>query len=288
MPSSADSTAHQAGGAVRRFWWRTGQPARLAIGCLGVVTALAVTGAVAFSGEDLSRNPGNGGLDASGFRGDSLQVTVRAVTEVDLFEGADPVTGRVVLARVAGVRPMPDCWAAESRAAAQELLRGKDVRLVVKREDTSGGDRILVDVELPDGADYARTVVSGGVVQADLAARGELASDESGARLGRLGLWAAACAPGANTTPVSLPPTSTSAPSPTTTTATTTPETTTPEPPPPPQPTTTEPEPPDEEWDDSRLGKPCLFEGARRTTKDGYEIVCSRNGKNQLRWRRAD
>ncbi|MGI5499028.1 hypothetical protein [Lentzea sp. CA-135723] len=296
MPSTADSTAdsaaHQAaGGAVRRFWWRAGQPARLAIGCLGVVAALAVTGAVAFSGDDLSRHRGSDGLEASGFRGDSLRVTVRSVTEVDLFEGADPVTGRVVLAQVAGVRPMSGCWVAESRGAAQDLLLGKDVRLVVKRDDTSGGDRILVDVELPDGADYARTVVSGGAVQADLAARGELASDESGARLGRLGLWAAACAPGANTTPVSLPPTSSSVPSPTTTTApTATTGTTLPEPPPPPKPkpTTTEPGPPDEEWDDARLGKLCLFEGARRTTKDGYEIVCSRNGKNQLRWRRAD
>ncbi|WP_394618705.1 hypothetical protein JNUCC0626_06265 [Lentzea sp. JNUCC 0626] len=287
MPSTADSAAPEAG-AVRRFWWRTSQPARLAIGCLGVVTALAATGAVAFSGDDPSRNRGNGAHEASGFRGDALQVTVSSVSEVDLFEGAEPVSGRVVRARVAGVRPVSDCWVAQSRAAAQELLLGKDVRLVVKREDASGSDRILVDVELPDGADYARTVVSGGAVQADLTARGDLASDESAARLGRLGLWTAGCVPGGVTTTVSVAPTTSAVPSSTTTTTVTTTTEPAPPPPPAPVPTTTEPEPPDEEWDDFRLGRPCLFEGARRTTKDGYEIVCSRNGKNQLRWRRAD
>ncbi|GLY47730.1 hypothetical protein [Lentzea sp. NBRC 102530] len=286
MPSPADSAAPEAG-IVRRFWWRTSQPARLAIGCLGVVTALAATGAVAFSGDDLSRSRGDGAHEASGFRGDAVQVTVSSVSEVDLFEGAEPVSGRVVRARVAGVRALPDCWVSQSRAAAQDLLLGKDVRLVVKRED--GGDRILVDVELPGGADYARTVVSGGAVQADLAARGDLADDESAARLGRLGLWAAGCVPGAVTTTVSTAPTSSSVPSaPPATTTTTEPSPVPPPPPPPPAPTTTEPAPPDEEWDDFRLGKPCLFEGARRTTRDGYEIVCSRNGRNQLRWRRAD
>ena len=287
MPSTAESAAHGAvTGIVRRFWWRTSQPARLAIGCFGVVTALAATGAVAFGGDDLSRERGNG-LEASGFRGDSLQVTVREVTEVDLFEGAEPITGRLVRARVAGLRPVADCWAAESRAGAQDLLRGKVVRLVVKK-DASGSDRLLVDVELPDGTDYAQTVVSGGVVPADLSARGELARDESAARLGRLGLWAAGCAPGGVTTASSTPPSSSVSSAPTTTTVTTTTETSTPPPPPPPPPTTTSSEPPDEEWDDSRLGKLCLIEGARRTTRDGYEIVCSRNGKNQLRWRRAD
>ncbi|MFJ5986246.1 hypothetical protein [Lentzea sp. NPDC092896] len=285
MPSTAESAAHgAAAGIVRRFWWRTSQPARLAIGCFGVVTVLAATGAVAFSGDALSRERGNAGLEASGFRGDSIQVTVREVTEVDLFEGAEPITGRVVRARVAGLRPAAGCWVAESRATAQDLLRGKDVRLVVRRDDAS--DRILVDVELPDGTDYARTVVSGGVVQADLAARGELAPDESGARLGRVGLWAAGCAPGAVTSASSTPPSSSAPSSSTTTVVTTTTETSTPPPPPPPPPTTTSA--PDEQWDDSRLGKFCLIEGARRTTKDGYEIVCSRNGKNQLRWRRGD
>lgn len=253
------------------------------------MTALAATGAVAFNGDDLSRERGNGGLEAGGFRGDTLQVTVQTVSEVDLFEGAEPITGRLVRARVAGLRPVTDCWVAESRATAQDLLRGKDVRLVVRRDDESGSDRILVDVELPDGADYARTVVGDGVVPADLTTRGELAPDESAARLGQLGLWAAGCA----LTPVaatasSTPPSSSSVPSPTTTTTvTTTTEHSAPPPPPPPPPRPTSSSP-DEEWDDSRLGKVCLIEGARRPSGDGNEIVCSRNGKNQLRWRRAD
>src|SRR5688500_16374200 len=86
LPSTAESAAHGAAtGSVRRFWWRTSQPARLAIGCFGVVTALAATGAVAFSGDGFPRERGGAGLEASEYRGDSIQVTVNVVSDVDLF-----------------------------------------------------------------------------------------------------------------------------------------------------------------------------------------------------------
>ncbi|WP_439658725.1 thermonuclease family protein [Lentzea sp. HUAS TT2] len=285
MPSTTESAARGAAtGTVRRFWWRTSQPARLAIGCLGVATALATAGVVALSGGEQPSERGGSVLDELGARGDSLRVTVRSVSDVDLFEGAEPITGRVVSARVAGVSPMADCWVAESRTAAQDLLRGKDVRLVVRRDD--GSDRILVDVELPDGTDYARTVVGDGVVRADLPVRAELEQAESTARQERRGLWGVSCV----RTPVAVmvssarpvPP----APSSTTTTAeTTTTESAAPSSPPA---SSSPPPPEEEEWEDSRLGKPCLIPGARRPAKGDHEIVCVRNDKGQLRWRRGN
>ncbi|GHH39749.1 hypothetical protein GCM10017774_31880 [Lentzea cavernae] len=257
------------------------------VACLGVLTALATTGAVGFSGAGTPRQRGGGGLDEATSRGDSVEVTISAVSDVDLFEGADLATGLAFRGRVAGLSRTADCWAAESRATARELLAGENVRLVVRKDDVSDDDRIAVDVRLPDGSDYARSVVSGGLAQADTSARGDLAPVESTAREERRGLWSAACAPGsATTTSSSAPPPST--PDPVTTTAPTTTTAPSPGPVPPPSPPAPPPPPPTEEWDDPRLGRFCLVEGARRTTPDGHEMVCTRNPKNQLRWRRAD
>ncbi|GAB2813093.1 thermonuclease family protein [Lentzea nigeriaca] len=271
---------------MRRFWWGAGHHTRLTIMCLGVVTALAATGAAGFLGDAEPRDHGDAGPDTAVLRGDSFEVTVHTVSDVDLFEGVEPATGLFFNARVAGLRSIADCWLTESRSTAQTLLRGKTVRLTVKKNIDAGANRIAVDVRLPDGADYAQTIVHDGVARADLSTRDELAPVESAARQERRGLWAASCL--TNETP-----TSSSTPSSTTTTTTTsapTSEPSTPPPPPPPPSITTTTTPPfdeHDEWDNIWLGKICFKEGARRTSPSGEEMVCARNGRN-LRWRRAD
>jgi endonuclease YncB( thermonuclease family) len=258
--------------------------------CLGVLTVLVTTGAAGFVGGDTGpRKREEAGRAPTVHRGDSFEVTVHTVSDVDLFEGVELATGLSFDARVAGLRRVADCWLAESRTTAQNLLRGKTVRLTVKNDVDPGADLIAVDVQLPNGVDYARTIVQDGVARADPAARDELAPVESAARQERRGLWAADCILDSSTaTPSSTP--SSSTPAPTTTTTTTT---TAPEPSAPPRPTLSlTPLPPpssdDDEWDGILLGKVCFKEGARRTNRDGEEMVCTRNGRNQLRWRRAD
>ncbi|TWP48416.1 hypothetical protein FKR81_27860 [Lentzea tibetensis] len=276
-------------GIVRRFWWRINQRARLAVACLGILTALVTTGTVGFGGEVVPQERESAGLEEAMHRGDSLEVTVHTVSDVDLFEGVEPATGLAFRARVAGLRQIADCGPAESRSVAQSLLRGKNVWLVVKSDDVSGNDRIAVDVRLPDGADYARTIVHEGAASADLSAREELAPVESAARQEHRGLWAAGCAPDAATATATSAPSS-SAPSPTVTTTTTT--TTTTEssaPPPSSEPATATSRPPaDDAWVRFVVGKRCFFEGVRKRSPKGNVVVCGRNGKNQLRWRRAD
>ncbi|SMC50866.1 hypothetical protein [Lentzea albidocapillata] len=272
-------------GFVRRSWWRSSQGARLALAGLGVVTTVATTGAIAFNGVVVPGRHGSSGLEANLRRGDSVEVTVHKVSEVDSFEGVEPGTGLFVRARVAGVRPAGDCWRAESRAAAQNLLLGKDVRLVMRMDDGSGGDQIMVDVLLPNGDDYAWTIVHDGAAPADRSARKDLATVESDARHDRRGVWATSCDPGAtNVTATSAP--SSSAP----TTATTTTATTVPAPaesPPPRSSSAPEPSvPPDDLWDDILKGGRCTAEGERRTSLTGREMVCVRNQKDELRWRR--
>jgi endonuclease YncB( thermonuclease family) len=277
-------------GIVRRFWWRSGQRTRLAIACAGVLGALAVTGAAGFSGD--ARPAERGGPGVAVHRGDSFEVTVRAVSGVDLFEGVEPDTGRVFGARVAGVNAAP-CWLSQSLAAAENMLRGKKVRLTAKSDGDTGTDRLLVDVELPDGSDYAQTVVGEGTASADLAARGDLAPVESAARQQRRGLWAGGCTGYRDdvlATPSSTPQTSTTTtPVPTTTTTPPPPviTTTIEKPAPQPPPTTTE-EPGDEEWLGRFVGRRCFLEGATKTSPKGTEIVCTRGPKGQLRWQRAD
>lgn len=253
--------------------------------CLGVVTTVATTGAAGFVGAELPLGHDRTGLEAAVQRGDAFEVTVHAVSDVDSFEGVEPATGLFFDAHVHGVRQIADCWLNESRAYARELLSGRKVRLTVKKGDVSGSDRITVDVRLPDGTDYARTVVSGGVALADLSARDELGAVESAAHQERRGLWAAGCAPGAATaTASSVPSSSASA----TTTTTTAPPTTgsSASPPSTPGSSTSAPSP-DDSGTDARIGKFCLFEGSHGTSPNGGEIVCTRNEKNQLRWRRA-
>ncbi|MET9224327.1 hypothetical protein [Lentzea sp. NPDC003310] len=292
MPHPSEPAPQPTGpGIVRRLWWRADQRARFAVACLGVLSVLGVTGAVGFGGDErpVARDvPG-----VAVHRGDSFEVTVSTVSDVDSFEGVELDSGRVFGARVAGISPAP-CWKSQSLAAAENLLRGKKVRLTVKADGDSGTDRLPVDVRLPDGGDYARAIVSDGVASADLAARGELAPVEMDAKRQRRGLWAGGCT-GYNDYAV---PTTTTTPEPTTTTPPpTTTTTTTPPPPPPPPPTTRPPapppptlEPPDEdaEWLARFVGKRCFIEGARRTSPNGTEIVCDRGARDQLRWRRAD
>lgn len=291
MLNIAESTIHEKRpGIVRRFWWRTNQQARLAVACLGVLTALAVTGVAGFS--DGLPDERGGGPDAAAHRDDTFEVTVHTVSEVDLFQGVEPATGLFFDARVAGLSPAANCWQAESRTAAQNLLRGKIVRLTVKKDGDSGNDRLVVDVRLPDGTDYAQTIVDQGMAPADLGDRRELAPAESAARQERRGLWAAGCAyvDDAPITTSSVPLPSSSTPVTTTTTTTTV---TTEEPPEEPSPssspvTSTSSPTPTDEWVDRMVGRRCFIEGARRTSPKGNDVVCTRNGKEQLRWRRAD
>ncbi|MCP2201012.1 nuclease homologue [Lentzea flava] len=253
--------------------------------CLGVVTALVTTAAAGLLDNAQPRQHGDAGLDTAVHRGDSFEVTVHTVSDVDLFEGVEPATGVFFDARVAGLRRIADCWLAESRATAQNLLLGKTVRLTVKKDVDADSNRIAVDVRLPNGEDYARTIVHDGVARADLTSRDELAPVESSARQERRGLWAASCL--TNEMPTSS--TTTSSSTPTTTTTTSTPEPSTPPPPPPPvTTTTTTTTTPFDEIDNIWPGKICFKEGARRTTSNGEEMVCARNGRNNLRWRRAD
>jgi hypothetical protein len=250
---------------------------------LGVLTALATTGAAGFMNADV---PAKDAAPREALhRGDSFEVTVHSVSDVDRFEGMEPATGLFFQARVAGVRPAGQCWLSESLAAAQNLLLGKNVRLTVRKDAESGDDRIAVDVRLPDGADYAQTVVGDGVVPADLSARDELAPVESAARQQHRGLWSVGCAPGAVTTS-STPSSTSSSPAPTTTT-TTQPVPVTSEPPEPEEPETTTPTS-ETTLTGVLLGRRCFEEGARKKTPSGEEMVCARNSKNQLRWRRAD
>lgn len=300
LPSTAESIIRKTcPGTVRRFWWGTNQRARLAIAGLGVLTTLATTGAVAFNGDALPESE-NAEVEASVQRGDSVEVTVHSVSDVDSFEGTEPATGLRFRADVDGLYPMPDCWLTESHALAENMLRGRNVRLIVKKAANSGSDRITVDVRLPDGTDYAEAIVRDGAAAADRSTRGELSLVESTAREQRRGLWAAGCTPDAAIAATSSVPSS-SAPSsttpttttPTTTTATTTTTTTTRPIPtwsrvePFPTTTTSEP-PPDDSWIDGVMGRPCLVEGARRTSASGNTVVCARNGKDKLRWRRDD
>ncbi|MEU0881451.1 thermonuclease family protein [Lentzea sp. NPDC005914] len=272
-------------GIVRRSWWGAQQHTRVAVMCLGVLTALATTAAAGFLGGTAPRAHGPAGPDTAMHRGDSFEVTVHAVSDVDLFEGMEPASGVLFHARVAGVGRIADCWLAESRATAQNLLRGKTVRLTVKKDVDPDSDRIVVDVQLPNGLDYAQTLVHDGMAPADVSTRDELAQVETVARQEHRGLWASACL--RIETATSAPPSTTSAPA-TTTTTTTTPTPESSEPPPSSRVTPTTTSPPDDSWDDVWLGKACFKEGARRKAANGNEMVCARNGKNQLRWRRAD
>lgn len=260
--------------------------------CLGVLTALAATGAAGFVGAADRQEPANAEPDTAVHRGDDFEVTVHSVSDVESFVGVEPATGLSFRAHVAGIRPIADCRPSQSLATAENLLRGKNVWLTVKKDGISGDDEIVVDVRLPDGADYAQTVVHDGVASADVSSRGELASVEGAARVERRGLWAVACTPAALTATSSMPPTTTTTtPAPTTTTTTMTTSTTRPSArplPPPPSDTSTSSPPSDEEWTNARLGKLCFVEGARRTSPGGTVLVCSRNGKHLLRWRRAD
>lgn len=232
-----------------------------------------------------------GGLGNALHRGDSFEVTVHKVSEVDSFEAVEPAAGRAFTAHVAGLSPDAGCWQAESRAVAQDLLRGKNVRLTVRNDGNSGNDQLVVDVRLPDGTDYAQKIVNDGVASADLSARGELAQAESIARQERRGLWAAECAheDDAPITTSSAPPTSSSAPTTTTTAPTTTTTEPAEEPSSSPPFTSDSPPPPDDEDSvDKMVGKRCFLKGARRTSPKGTEVVCARNEKGQLRWQRAD
>ncbi|MEV6715335.1 thermonuclease family protein [Lentzea sp. NPDC051208] len=270
-------------GFVRRSWWRSSQTARLAVAGLGVVTTVATTGAIAFNGVAVPGMRAGSGLEANLRRGDSVEVTVHAVSEVDSFEGAEPGTGLLVRARVTGVRRVGDCWQAESRAAARNLLLGKEVRLVIRRDDSSGGDQIMVDVLLPNGDDYARTVVRDGAASADPSTREDLAPVESDARHDRRGVWATSCAPaGTEVTATSAPPTAAQT---TTVTATTVPA---PAESPPPRPSSAarSSTPPDDLWVGILRGRRCTSEGERRTSITGGEMVCAHNDKGELRWRR--
>ncbi|WP_086666127.1 thermonuclease family protein [Lentzea kentuckyensis] len=276
-------------GAVRRFWWRSSQGARITIASLGAVAALATTSAADFSVDVVPGAGGHSELDQAVHRGDSLEVIVRAVSEVDSFEGVEAVTGLFFHVRVVGLRRDEGCWLVESRRAAQDLLRGETIRLVVKNGDVQGDERLAGDVLLPDGSDYARTVVGGGAAAADPEVREDLAAAESTARQERRGLWGAGCAIGEATAvpsgePSSSPPgavTTTSAPAATTTT-------TAPPAPSSPPASSTSPAPPADDWVDDRVGGPCLLEGMRRTSPRGNVIVCTHDDKGKLRWRRAE
>ena len=284
--SPVESDVHRKSpGIARRLWWRTNQPARVAIMGLGVVTALATTGAAGFIGGADRQDPANARPDVAMHRGDDFEVTVRSVSDVDSFEGIEPATGLSFHAKVAGIHLIAQCRLTESRAIAENLLLGKTVWLTVKKDGVSGDDEIAVDVRLPDGADYGQTVVHDGMATADMATRGELLSVEAAARVERRGVWAASCAPGAVTASSSSAPTSTTTTAPPTTTTTTTapPTTETSEEPPLPPSRSLErpPASDDDEWIDARQGRLCFIEGARRTSPGG-------NNKNVLRWRRAD
>ncbi len=260
---------------------------------LGVLTVLATTGAAGVIGGADRQDPREARPDVAVHRGDDFEVTVRSVSDVDSFEGSEPATGLSFHAKVAGINLITQCWLAESRATAEKLLLGKTVWLTVKKDAISGDDEIAVDVRLPDGADYGQAVVHAGMATADMSTRGELLSVEATARVERRGVWAASCAPGAVTATSSSAPTSTTTTAPTTTTTTTVPPTTetSEEPPPPPSSSPDRPLPDDDdekEWVDARLGKLCFIEGARRTSPGGTELICARNNRNVLRWRRAD
>ncbi|MGW4209197.1 thermonuclease family protein [Lentzea sp. NPDC004789] len=285
MTSPVESAPTPRPGFVRRFWWGAHQHTRIAVLCGGVVVALAATGAAGFLGDPPPREHATAGHDTGVHRGDSFEVTVQTVSEVDVFDGLEPATGLQFHARVAGVGRIADCWLPQSLATAQTLLRGKTVRLTVKKDVDPDSDRIVVDVRLPDGQDYAQTIVHDGMAPADVSSRDELGPVEYAARQENRGLWAAACTriEAAGTT--SIAPSSTSE-SPSTTTTTAAPESSEPpRPPEPPEVTTTTP---DDSWTNLWLGKMCLKEGAHKTGPNGQELVCARNAKGQLRWRRAD
>lgn len=198
----------------------------------------------------------------------------------------EPAAGLFFRARVAGLL-RPGCLRAEARDVAQNLLRGQNVRLVVRKDGGFEGDRMTVDVALPDGTDYARTIVHDGLAAADLAARDDLAVVDSAARQERRGLWAADCAAEEGMTTA----TTASSTSPSSSAATTTTAATTTEPvasaSPSPSATSTSSPSREKSWLDVLLGRQCCEEGARRTSANGAEMVCERNGKDKLKWRRV-
>lgn len=276
-------------GIVRRFWWRTDQRSRLALIGFGVLTAVFTTGTVGFAGEVLPREHPSDGPEAAVHRGDSFEAVVRTVSDVDSFDGVEPATGLFFRAHVAGLLTT-GCWLTQSREAAQNLLLGKNVRLLVRKDGVFDGDRMTVDVVLPDGTDYARTIVHDGYAPADPSGRADLAVVDAAARQELRGRWAAGCA--ADVAPSATAATtesssSSSSPAPTTTTTvTTTTDSAVPASPSVPVTSTSAP-PDDDSWVDVLLGRPCFEEGARRTSASGDEMVCRRNGRDRLRWRRV-
>jgi len=273
---------------VRRFWWRTDQGSRLAMTSAGVLIAVFATGTVGFAGEVRPPEHPSAGPEAAVHRGDSFEAVVRAVSEVDSFDGVEPATGLSFRAHVAGLLGT-GCRPARSREAAQNLLLGKNVRLVVRKDAVFDGDRMTVDVVLPDGTDYARTIVHDGLAPADPSARGDLAVVDSAARQEHRGLWATGCATAAATSAATSSSSSSPVPTTTTTAATTTATTTEPVVPTSSSVsvTTSSPPPGDGSWIGVLLGRPCFEEGARRTSASGDELVCARNGRDRLRWRRV-
>jgi hypothetical protein len=255
----------------------------------GVLIAVFATGTVGFAGEVLPPEHPSAGPEAAVHRGDSFEAVVRAVSEVDSFDGVEPATGLFFRAHVAGLLGT-GCRSAQSREAAQNLLLGKNVRLVVRKDGVFDGDRMTVDVVLPDGTDYARTIVHDGLAPADPSARGDLAVVDAAARQEHRGLWAIGCATAVAppTTAATTSSSSSSSVPATTTTAATTTDPVAPTSSSSPVPVTSSSPPPgDGSWIDVLLGRQCFEEGARRTSASGDEMVCARNGRDRLRWRRV-
>ncbi|MGW6441621.1 hypothetical protein [Lentzea sp. NPDC055074] len=97
--------------------------------------------------------------------------------------------------RISLLAPPAACWAAEARAFAEATLLNTPVRFT----SVTPGE---VNLELPDGTDYALLAVREGVLRAE-GASGPFVDAELEAALAKRGLWGAPCngvgAPSANT-----------------------------------------------------------------------------------------
>ncbi|WP_345029430.1 thermonuclease family protein [Kutzneria kofuensis] len=292
-------------GVFRAWWWRSSQAQRLALTSVATVAGLALSGAAllwprgmpAFLDgvSSFADSPASSTTTTADIAmpvvtptPDDPVITVKAVSTAARFDGVD-ATGRPVAIRVSGIVSAAGCWSTESVRQASEALLDKRVWLVhatIAHPDPDG--RVPAQVLLPDGHDYALTMLRAGAVRVGTGPeQGKLTAAEADARQARRGLWGSSCTPASSEgSTAGQPVQTTSATGPTTTTSAVDPTVTA-------HPTTSTDLPTTTHsgqqggQSDVQVGQPCSPEGASGVTSQGQAVTCVQGMDGQTRWRKS-